>query len=170
MTAPFYADQLIATFDTLRKVWILATVVCVLPKNSCQVHIYYHTRCHLWEHIVKCNNTVPEVPSASSDQAYTRFPWPVSQPTITAQHAPQSVAPVTPEPKPAVPVSIPAIPPKITPVPTPTSTQSVASVQPQRSGHAHTAPKCLITEMLLKSWLPLALQMMYLTQNTHGLH
>ena len=32
--AAYYAGQPIATFDTLRKIWIPATVVCVLSKNS----------------------------------------------------------------------------------------------------------------------------------------
>ena len=47
---PFYAVQPIATFDTLRKIWIPTAVVHVLPKNSYQVcttngTIYCHTRC-----------------------------------------------------------------------------------------------------------------------------
>ena len=41
-----------------------------------------------------------------------------------------SVAPVTPEPNPAVPVSTPTAMPKVTPVPTPTSTPGVVPVQP----------------------------------------
>ena len=92
-----------------------------------------------WECSVKCNDAVPEVPSAASEQAPTKFPRPVPQPTTTDQQVLQLVAPLTPEPKPAV--------PKVTPVPTPTSTPSVAPVLLQRSGHAHAAPKCLITEM-----------------------
>ena len=65
--APFYAGQLIATFDTLRKIWIPATVAHVLPKNSFQVHtangtIYYHTRCHLQECSVRSNNAKPKTP------------------------------------------------------------------------------------------------------------
>ena len=47
---------------------------------------------------------------------------------------------MTSEPNPAVPASTPTAMPKVTPVSTPTSTTSVAPVQPQRSGHAHTAP------------------------------
>ena len=74
----------------------------------------------------------------------------MSQPATTIQQTPQSVAPMTPEPNPAVPVSTPTAMPKVTPVPTSTSTLSVVPVQPQQSGHAHTAPKCLIMEMYLK--------------------
>ena len=86
--APFYAGQPIATFDTLRKILIPATVVYVLPKNSYQVHtangtIYQCTRCHLWEHSVRCNDAESEAPSATSEQANTRFPIPVPQPATT---------------------------------------------------------------------------------------
>ena len=105
------------------------------------------TRCHLWEHSVKFNNSVPEAPSTPLEQAHTRFPRPVLQPTTTSQQTPQLVEPVTSEPKPTVQVSTPAAMPKVTPVATPTSTPSIAPVQPWQSGHAHTAPKCLITEM-----------------------
>ena len=69
------------------------------------------------------------------------------QPATTIQQTPQSVAPMTSEPNPAVPVSTPTAVPKVNPVPTPASTLSVAPVQPQQSGHALTAPKHLITEM-----------------------
>ena len=34
--APLYAGQAIAMYNTLHKIWIPATVVCVLPKNSYQ--------------------------------------------------------------------------------------------------------------------------------------
>ena len=77
--APFYAVESIAIFDTLRKIWIPATVVCVLPKNSYQLHtengtIYQCTRCHLWEYSVRCNDAEPKAPS---EQAHTSFPRPV---------------------------------------------------------------------------------------------
>ena len=76
--APFYAGQPIATFDTLRKIWIPATVVHVLPKNSyqvCTAHgtIYHHTRCHLLECSVRCNDADPKALSATLEQAHTRF-------------------------------------------------------------------------------------------------
>ena len=119
--APFYTGQPIATFDTLRKIWIPAIVVCVLSKNSYQVctangTTYHHTRCHLWE-------------SSTSEQAHNRFPRPVPQSATTTQWTPQLVSPMTPEPNPAVPVSTPTAMSKVTPVPTPSSTQSVAPVQ-----------------------------------------
>ena len=150
--APFYAGQPIATFDTQRKIWIPTTVVCVLPKNGYQICTAnwtnnHHTRCHLWECSVRCNDAEPEDPSETPEQAHTRFPRPVPQPAIATQWTPQSVAPVTPEPSLAVSVSAPTTMPKVTPVPTPSSTLSVAPVQPQRWSHAHTAPRHLTTEM-----------------------
>ena len=80
--APFCAGQPIAIFDTLRKISIPATVVHVLPKNSYHVctangTICHHTRCHLWECSVKCNDAEPKTPSATSEQAHTRFPKPL---------------------------------------------------------------------------------------------
>ena len=67
--APFYADQPIAILDTMRKIWIPTTVVCVFPKNSYQVcttngTIYCCTRCHLWECSVRCNDAESKAPSA----------------------------------------------------------------------------------------------------------
>ena len=89
LSAPFYAGQLIATFDTPRKISIPATVVPVFPKNSCQVltayrTIYYHTRCHLWECSVRCNDAEPKAPSATSEQASHQ----VSQTCAAAYHKP----------------------------------------------------------------------------------
>ena len=34
---PLYAGQPVATYDTLRRIWIPATVICVLPQNNYQV-------------------------------------------------------------------------------------------------------------------------------------
>ena len=142
--APFYAGQPIATFDTLRKIWIPTTVVHVFCKNSYQVcnangTIYHCTRCHLWQHSVKCNDAAPKAPSATLEQAHTRFPRPVPQPATTTQWTSWSVAPVTPEPQTLLSMLM------VTRGPTATSTPSVAPVQPQQSGHDHTAqksPKC----------------------------
>ena len=150
--ALLYAGQPIATFDTLRKIYIPTTVVCILPKDSYQVctanrTIYHCTRCHVRQCSVKCNDAVQEAPSDTSKQAHTRFPRPVPQPTTTTQQAPQPIAPVLQEPKPAVPLSTPAATPKVTPVPTLTPTQSVAPIQPWRSGYAHMASKYLIIGM-----------------------
>ena len=34
---PLYAGQPVATYDTLQKIWVPATVICILPWNSYQV-------------------------------------------------------------------------------------------------------------------------------------
>ena len=87
---PLYPGQPIATFDTPRKVWILITVVHVLPKNSYQVcnangTIYCHTTYHFQECSFRCNDADPNAPSATSEQAHIRFPRPGTQPATTIQ-------------------------------------------------------------------------------------
>ena len=50
--APLYAGQPVAMYDTLRKIWIPATVVHVLPQNSYQVHTSNGpTYCCMWRHL-----------------------------------------------------------------------------------------------------------------------
>ena len=68
--APLYAVQPVATYDALCKIWIPATVVHVLPKDSYQVHttngtLYNCTRQHLHEHSVKPTYTVPDAITAT---------------------------------------------------------------------------------------------------------
>ena len=62
--APLYAGQPVATYDTLRKIWVPATVICILPQNSYLVCISNgSTYCCMWRHLrecsVKANDTVP---------------------------------------------------------------------------------------------------------------
>ena len=138
-------------YDTLCKIWIPATVVCVLPKDSYQVctsnsMVYCSTRLHLHECSVKPTDTTSDVTTATL-QAPTRphISVPLPAPLKPAQlPQPLSVAPTMPAiPKPQTPAV-----PKVTPVPAPTSaTPSIAPVQPWRSGHAYTAPKHLIQEL-----------------------
>ena len=52
------------------------------------------------------------------------------QPATATQQTQQSATPVTPEPCPPVHISTPTAMPKVITVPTPTSTLSVAPVQP----------------------------------------
>ena len=149
--APLYAGQPIAIYNTLYKIWIPATVVCVLLKDSYQVHtsngmVYCCTRWHLHECSVKPTDTTPDVTPATL-QAPTRpcISVPLLATTKPAQlPQPLSVAPATPStPKPQTPAV-----PEVIPVPAPTSaTPSIAPVQLHRSGHACTAPKCLIQEL-----------------------
>ena len=61
---PVYAGQPVAMYDTLRKIWVPATVVCILPWNSYQVctsngSTYHHTWRHLCYCSVKAVDTVP---------------------------------------------------------------------------------------------------------------
>ena len=171
--APFYAGQPTATFDTLRKICIPATVVCFLPKKSNQVctangTIYCHTRCHLWECNVRCNDAEPKAPSATSEQAHIRFPRSVLQPVTTTEWTPQSVAPVTPEPSPAVPVSTPTAMPKVIPsaytqLYTKWSTCATTKVRPYP--HSTRRPN---HRDVTKKVTALALQLMHLTWNANG--
>ena len=73
---PLYAGQPVAMYDTLRKIWIPATVIHVLPWNSYQVctsngSIYHHMQRHLCECSVKAVKTVPSGTTATP-QALTR--------------------------------------------------------------------------------------------------
>ena len=47
--APMYAGQPVATYDTLRKIWVPATVIRVLPQSSYLVHTsqWFHILPHM---------------------------------------------------------------------------------------------------------------------------
>ena len=62
--APLYAGQPVATYDTLRKLWVPATVIHILPWSSYLVctsngSTYHCTWRHLCECSVKAVDTVP---------------------------------------------------------------------------------------------------------------
>ena len=62
--APLYAGQPVATYNTLQKIWVPATVICILPWNSYQVctsngSTYHCAWRHLCECSVKATDTVP---------------------------------------------------------------------------------------------------------------
>ena len=85
--APLYAGQPVATYDTLQKIWVLATVIHVLPQNSYQVHTsngstYHCMQRHLCECSVKVVDTVPSGTTATP-QALTRH-WLLSSTTCIA--------------------------------------------------------------------------------------
>ena len=95
-------------YDTLHKIWIPATVVHVMPKDSYQVHtsngmVYCCTRQHLCECSVKSTDTTSDVTIATL-QAPARpcISAPLPAPTKPAQlPQPLPVAPTTPvTPKP----------------------------------------------------------------------
>ena len=146
--APLYAGQPIVMYDTPHKIWIPATVVCVMPKDSYQVHtsngvVYSHMRPHLHECSVKPTDTASDVTTATL-QAPARpcISVPLPAPTKPAQLLqPPPVAPTmtaTPKPQtPAVPEVAPA-PASVTPI--------IAPVQPHRLGCSHITPKHLIQE------------------------
>ena len=54
--APLYAGQPVATYNTLRKIWVPATVICVLPQSSYLVCTSNgSTYCHTWRHLHECS-------------------------------------------------------------------------------------------------------------------
>ena len=106
--APLYAGQPVAMYDTLHKIWIPATVVCILPKDSYQVYtsngaVYCHMRQHLHECSIKPADTVPD-PTTTTLQAPTRPHFSVPQPAPTKPTQPvlpmpaAPATPVTPKP------------------------------------------------------------------------
>ena len=81
-------------YDTLQKIWVTATVIHVLPRNSYQVctsngSTYCHMWRHLHEHSVKAVNTVPSGTTATP-QALTQHCFSPPQP---AQHMQPTAAP-----------------------------------------------------------------------------
>ena len=106
--APLYAGQHVAMYDTLRKIWVPATVIHVLPWNNYQVHTVGEeysngsTYCHMQRHLCECSvkvvNIVPSGTTATP-QALTRHHLSVAQPALPppAQHMqPTPTAPATP--------------------------------------------------------------------------
>ena len=153
--ASLYASQPVTMYETLHKIWVPATLVCVLPKDSYQVctsdgTVYHHTRWHLHECNVKPADTVPHAKTTmpqTPTRPYVSVPQPA--PTISAQPVqPTLVAPatsVTPKPQATAVPTMPAVQ-MVIPTPMP-MTPSVALKLPRRSGHAHVVPKHLIQEM-----------------------
>ena len=99
---PLYTGQPVAMYDTLRKIWVPATVICVLPWDSYQVctsngSTYHGTWRHLCEHSVKVVNIVPSGTTATP-QALTRHHFLVAQlasPPPAQCMQPTSTAPTT---------------------------------------------------------------------------
>ena len=81
---PLYAGQPVAMYDTIWKIWVPASMICVLPQNSYQVHTSngptYH---HMWRHLCECSvkavDTVPGGTTATL-QAPIRHHFSVVQP------------------------------------------------------------------------------------------
>ena len=152
--APMYAGQPVATYDTLRKIWVPATVIRILPWSSYLVHTsngstYCRMRRHLREHSVKAADTVPSGTTATPQALFShRFlvAQPASSPAPCMQ--PTSAAPATLAPQMKQAPAVPAMPAVQKNALAPKSVTSHATpVQPRRSGHAHMAPRCLIQEI-----------------------
>ena len=151
--APLYAGQPVATYETLRKLWVPATVIRILPQSSYLVRTsngstYRRTQRHLCECSVKADNTVPSGTPATLqarplflvEQPASPAPAPCMQPT--------SVAPATPATQMKQAPAVPATPAVQKNAPALKSVTSHATpVQPQRSGRAHMAPRRLIQEI-----------------------
>ena len=154
MLAPLYAGQPVKMYNTLQKIWVPATVICILPWSSYQVctsngSTYCCMQWHLHEHNVKVVDTVPSGTTATL-QALTHC-FSVAQPALPppALHIqPTPAAPATLATQMNQALAVPAMPAVQKNAPTPMPMISYATpVQPQRSGYAHMAPRCLIQEV-----------------------
>ena len=153
--APLYAGQPVAMYDTLRNIWVLATVIHVLPWNSYQVHTsngstYHHMWRHLCESSVKAVNTIPSGTTATP-QALTRHHFSAAQPASPPPAQCMQPTPTAPatlatqmNQAPAVPAT-PAVQ-KTAPAPMPV-TSHATPLQLWRSSHDFMAPRCLIQEI-----------------------
>ena len=153
--APLYAGQPVATYDILQKIWLPATVICMLPWNSYQVCTSNgSTYCRAWRHLCECSvkaaDTVPSGTTATL-QAPTRHHFLVAQPALPPPAPcmqPTSTAPATPATQMKQAPAVPAMPAvqknALAPMPV---TSHATPVQPQRSSHACMAPRHLIQEI-----------------------
>ena len=153
--APLYAGHLVAMYDTLRKIWVPATVICVLPQNSYQVCTSNgSTYCCMWRHLHEHNvNAVDTVPSGTTatPQVPTQHHFLVVQPAppLPAQCIqPAHTAPATLATQTNQAPTVPATPAvqRNASVPMPV-TSNATPVLPQRSSCAHMVPRCLIQEI-----------------------
>ena len=102
--APMYAGQPVATYDTLRKIWVPATVICILPRSSYLVRTsngstYHHMQRHLRECSVKAADTVPSgTPATLQERPHFLAAHPASPPSAPCMQ-PTSPAPATPAPQ-----------------------------------------------------------------------
>ena len=101
--APLYAGQPVATYNTLWKLWVPATVIHILPWSSYLVCISNgSTYPHMWRHLHECSvkaaDTVPSSTTATL-QALSSHHFLVAQPASpppTPCMKPTSAAPATP--------------------------------------------------------------------------
>ena len=152
---PLYAGQPVAMYDTLRRIWVPATVICVLPQNRYQVctsngSTYCCTQRYLGECSVKVVDTVPSGTTATPQvPTWQCFSAVQPAPAPPAQHMqPTPAAPVTLATQMSQAPAVPVMPTVQKNALAPMSVTSHATpVQPQRSGHACIAPRYLIQEI-----------------------
>ena len=154
-TCTLYAGQSVATYDTLWKIWVPATVICILPWNSYLVCTSNgSTYCRTWRHLRECSvkaaDTVPSGTTATL-QALSSHCFLAAQPaspTPAPCMQPTSAAPATPATQMKQAPAVPATPAVQKNALAPKSvTSHDTPVQPQRSSHARMAPRCLIQEI-----------------------
>ena len=112
---------------------------------------WFHILPHMWRHLHECSvkaaNNVPSGTTATL-QALSSHHFLVAQPASPAPAPcmqPTSAAPAIPATQMKQDPAVPAKPAVQKNAPAPKSVTSHATpVQPQRSGHAHMAPRCLI--------------------------
>ena len=137
------------------KIWVPATVIRVLPWSSYLVHTSNgSTYCCMWRHLRECSvkaaDTVPSGTTATL-QALSSHCFlaahPASPPPAPCMQ-PTPAAPATLAPQMKQAPAVPATPAVQKNAPAPKSVTSHATpVQPQRSGLARMAPRCLIQEI-----------------------
>ena len=152
---PLYAGQPVATYDTLWKIWVPATVIRNLPWSSYLVctsngSTYRCMQRHLHECSVKAVDTVPSGTTATPHALLTPHflaAQPASPPPAPHMQS-TSAAPATPATQMKQAPAVPATPAVQKNTLAPKSVTSHATpVQPQRSSCAHMAPRCLIQEI-----------------------
>ena len=152
---PLYAGQPVATYYTLQKVWVPATMICILPRSSYLVHTRNgSTYCHMWRHLCECRvKTVKTVQSGTTatPQALSSHRFLVAQPasaTPASYMQPTSAAPAPAATQTKQAPAVPAMPAVQKNALAPKSVTSHATpVQPWRSSHACMAPRCLIQKI-----------------------
>ena len=153
--APMYAGQPVATYNTLQKIWVPATVICILPQSSYLVctsngSTYHHMWRHLQECSVKAADTVPSGTTATL-QALSSHCFLVAQPASPPPAPCMQPTPTTPATLATQMKQAPAVPAPPAVQKNASAPKSVTShatpVQPWRSGRAHMAPRCLIQEI-----------------------
>ena len=152
---PLYAGQTVATYDTLRKIWVPATVIHILPQSSYLVCTSNgSTYCCMWRHLCECSvkatDTVPSGTTATL-QALSSHHFLVAHPASpppAPYMQPMSAAPAPPVTQTKQAPAVPATPANQKNAPAPKSVTSHATpVQPRRSDCARMAPRCLIQEI-----------------------